>query len=198
VFTRIKRRLTYANVVSSLCLFMVLAGGSAFAATKLTGKDIANNAITSKHVKPRSLLANDFKRGQLPAGPQGAQGAQGAQGVQGVQGVQGPAGDSRAYADVRVDLVTGQATYLRSKGFSGVIGRPAGTNSNIFCLSAPGIDPQTAPLIISVNNQSQTVGFAFENPGGGQCGTAYQVNTYTNNGAISGPGAFVSFNVMIP
>jgi len=78
VISRFGRRLTYANVVSSLCLFLVLAGGSAFAASQITGAQIASNAITSAKVKNGSLLKVDFKPGQLPKGPRGPQGLPGA------------------------------------------------------------------------------------------------------------------------
>lgn len=80
MLSQLRTRLTYANVVSTLCLFMVL-GGSAFAAvtitgknvknSSLTGKDIKNSSLTTSDVKNRSLLSKDFKQGQLPAGPRG-------------------------------------------------------------------------------------------------------------------------------
>jgi hypothetical protein len=47
------------------------------------------NAVTSAKVKDRSLLAKDFKAGQLPAGATGAQGEQGPQGIPGAQGPPG-------------------------------------------------------------------------------------------------------------
>lgn len=83
MLSKLRTRLTYANVVSTLCLFMLL-GGSAFAAvtitgknvknSSLTGKDIKNSSLTTSDVKNRSLRAVDFRRGQLPAGPQGPKG----------------------------------------------------------------------------------------------------------------------------
>jgi|GEM_PF-3133458 len=53
---RIREGLTYANVVSTLALFLVLAGGSAFAATKLGSntvgtKQIKNGAVTTAKIK---------------------------------------------------------------------------------------------------------------------------------------------------
>lgn len=47
---------------------------------------LKNAAVTSAKVKDRSLLARDFKSGQLPQGPPGPQGPQGAQGPQGPPG----------------------------------------------------------------------------------------------------------------
>ena len=74
-------KLTYANVMSTLCFFLLLGGG-AYAAGQLGKnsvgtKQLKKNAVISSKVKNRSLLAVDFKAGQLPRGAQGPQGAQG-------------------------------------------------------------------------------------------------------------------------
>jgi hypothetical protein len=89
VLAKLRNRLTFANVVSVLALFVAL-GGSSYAAIKvtgknvkdssLTGKDIKNSSLTSSDVKNRSLLSKDFKTGQLPAGPRGADGTNGTNG----------------------------------------------------------------------------------------------------------------------
>ena len=91
-------------IVALLALFVAL-GGTAYAALNLpansvgtrqlqnaavTRAKIANGAVTSGKVKDYSLLARDFRLGQLPAGPQGPQGLQGPQGPQGPAGPQGP------------------------------------------------------------------------------------------------------------
>ena len=61
-------------------------------------KQLKRNAVRSSKVADGSLLARDFKAGQLPqakqpaAGAQGPQGPQGAAGPQGEQGATGPAG----------------------------------------------------------------------------------------------------------
>jgi hypothetical protein len=101
-------KLTYANVVATLALFIALCGSS-YAAMKLgknsvksenIGKeqvkssDIARNAVTSPKVKNGSLLASDFKAGQLPAGAQGPKGDRGELGPLGPRGPQGPVGIS--------------------------------------------------------------------------------------------------------
>lgn len=79
---QIRKRLTYANVMSTMAVFLLVGGGAAFAATKLPknsvgGKQLKNNSVTSPKVKDHSLLAADFKAGQIPAGPQGPQGPAG-------------------------------------------------------------------------------------------------------------------------
>jgi hypothetical protein len=84
----LRTRLSPSMAVALLAL-MVALGGTAGADTVakvsalITGKKIAKNAITTKHVKNRSLLAADFKPGQLPRGAQGPQGPQGPAGANG-------------------------------------------------------------------------------------------------------------------
>jgi hypothetical protein len=78
---RIRKRLTYANVMSSIAVFIVL-GGAAYAASQLPKnsvgtKQLKKNAVISSKVKNGSLEAADFKAGQLPAGPKGDKGEKG-------------------------------------------------------------------------------------------------------------------------
>lgn len=60
----------------------------------VTGAKLKPGAVTGTHVLDGSLLAADFKAGQLPAGAQGPQGAQGPAGPQGPKGDPGTAGGS--------------------------------------------------------------------------------------------------------
>jgi hypothetical protein len=110
VLSRIISKLSYANVMSTIAVLAVVAGGTAYAASvarnsigtaqlkrgAVRNPDIARNAVTSSKVRNRSLRAIDFGLNQLPAGPQGAQGPQGPAGATGPQGVQGPEGPAGA------------------------------------------------------------------------------------------------------
>ena len=83
---RPRPRLTYANVIATLALFLALGGATAFAASTLGKnsvgtKQLKKNAVTGAKVKDGSLSAGDFKAGQLPAGERGPQGVPGAPGV---------------------------------------------------------------------------------------------------------------------
>jgi hypothetical protein len=115
-----RSRLTYANTISTIALFVAL-GGSSYAALQLPkksvkGKHLAANAVTSKKVKDKTLQAGDFKPGQLPAGApgpagpigpageRGPQGEPGPRGERGVQGEQGPAGSPDTPEQVRDKL----------------------------------------------------------------------------------------------
>ena len=100
-----RSRVTYANVVSSLALFVAL-GGTGYAALKLpansvgskqikrkavTNAKLRNNAVTSRKVRDRTLLATDFALGQLPQGARGEKGDRGDTGAPGATGPMGPA-----------------------------------------------------------------------------------------------------------
>lgn len=94
---RPRAHLTYSNIVSTLCLF-VLLGGVGYAAANLPrdsvrskqikagavkNAELATNAVSSPKVRDGSLLASDFASGQLPQGPRGSQGPQGDAGANG-------------------------------------------------------------------------------------------------------------------
>ena len=109
--SRLRRHLSYANVVASLALFIALGGTSYAALTitsknvkdgTLTGKDIKNNSVSSADVRNGSLLSKDFKPGQLVAGapgPQGSPGATGAKGDKGDPGANGTNGTDGAQGE---------------------------------------------------------------------------------------------------
>jgi hypothetical protein len=82
-----------AMIVSIVALVLAL-GGTGYAATSLP-----KNSVTTKQVVDRSLRANDFAPGQLPAGKQGPIGPAGQQGPQGLQGPQGTKGDPGTKGD---------------------------------------------------------------------------------------------------
>lgn len=56
----LRTKLTYANVISTLCLFLVLGGGAAFAATKLP-----KNSVGAKQLKNNSVSAAKIKNGAV-------------------------------------------------------------------------------------------------------------------------------------
>lgn len=62
---QIRKRLTYANVVSSIALFLVLGGATAFAATKIGANEIKANAITTGKIKKEAVAAGKIKTGAV-------------------------------------------------------------------------------------------------------------------------------------
>ena len=79
MLTRLRRGLTYANVMATIAVFLAL-GGASYAAFKLGPNtvgsknidgqvhraDIGKNAVDSSKVGDGKLLAKDFAKGQLP------------------------------------------------------------------------------------------------------------------------------------
>jgi hypothetical protein len=59
---RFRGKLTYSNVVSTLCLFLLVGGGTAFAANQL-GK----NSVGSKQLKKNAVTAAKIKKGAITA-----------------------------------------------------------------------------------------------------------------------------------
>jgi hypothetical protein len=101
MWARVRPRLTYANVIASLALFIALGGGS-YAALQIPRNSVGTpqlkrNAVTSPKVKRGSLVLSDFRasqRSQLrgPAGPEGPRGATGPEGLNGPRGATGAEG----------------------------------------------------------------------------------------------------------
>jgi hypothetical protein len=77
-----------SNLIAYLALFVALSGTSYAAGTEL----LAPNSVETRHVKNRSLLARDFKAGELPRGRRGKAGLDGSRGQRGPVGSQGPRG----------------------------------------------------------------------------------------------------------
>ena len=118
---RIRCRLSYANVMASVAVFIAL-GGTSYAAAKITGadvlygsltgndvknsslttKDIENSSLTGRDIQPSSLdttdiadgtlLSEDFGAGELPAATRGPAGPRGDAGADGAPGDDGAAG----------------------------------------------------------------------------------------------------------
>ena len=55
-------RLTYANVVATLALFLAVSGGAVWAASKINGKQIKKNSIPGNRIKQKSLTNNQIKK----------------------------------------------------------------------------------------------------------------------------------------
>jgi hypothetical protein len=67
-------KLSYANVVSTVCLFLLLAGGAAYAAGHLAkssvgSKQLKENAVTGAKVKDQSLTGKDVNASTLGTVP---------------------------------------------------------------------------------------------------------------------------------
>lgn len=110
----------------ALFALLVACGGTSYAAARFPANSVGSsaikrnavirakihaNAVNSAKVADHSLLAKDFKAGQLPTGapgakgPAGARGATGATGGTGPQGVPGPTASAFATTDKVVSIL---------------------------------------------------------------------------------------------
>ena len=56
----IKQRLTYANVMATIAVFIAL-GGSSYAALSITGRDVQNSSLTYRDLKRNTLGGSRIK-----------------------------------------------------------------------------------------------------------------------------------------
>jgi hypothetical protein len=126
---RLRRKLTYANVMVTLLAFLILGGGGAYAAGHLLGrntvgtKQLQRGAVTSAKVRNGSLRAADFGPGVLQPGPRGPEGKRGpagqrgATGQRGPDGARGPAGPTGPQGPSRAFQAHGSAASVDSASF---------------------------------------------------------------------------------
>jgi hypothetical protein len=87
MLSKLRSRLTYANVMATIAVFLAL-GGASYAAISLPRNSVGPrqlkaNAVSSPKVKDGSLRRGDFASGQLPQGEQGPPGVPGTPGANG-------------------------------------------------------------------------------------------------------------------
>jgi hypothetical protein len=138
--TRIKT-LFARHGIAFLALFIAL-GGTATAATLINGKNIKKGTVTSKQVKDRSLLAKDFKAGQLPKGAKGDTGATGSTGAAGAAGASGAAAAKGDKGDTGAAGVKGDTGAAGVKGDTGADGA-AGVKGDTGADGAAGVKGDT-------------------------------------------------------
>jgi hypothetical protein len=145
----VRHRLTYANVIATLALFLVLGGG-AYAASQLPRNSVGTGQLKAEAVtagkiakKARQQLQGD--RGptgpqgpQGKAGPKGATGAKGAQGTAGVKGTNGTDGSGpviEAFSKPSSPLPITTGTQVVAVPLSG---SAYATSANVVVSSVPG------------------------------------------------------------
>lgn len=127
---RLRGKLTYANVISTLCLFMLLGGG-AYAATQLP-----KNSVGAKQIKNGAITGKKIKKGTIDASkltPSAVATLKGGAGPVGPQGIQGPQGTTNGGAFATVGPEEGASFVGSHPGFAAVE-KPESTEG-IYCLT---------------------------------------------------------------
>lgn len=198
----LRAHLTYANVMATVAVFVAL-GGSSYAAVKLAKNsvkskhiakgavkrsDIAKRSVNSAKVADFSLLAKDFKAGQIPAGPQGTAGPKGDTGAKGDTGEPGEAGTAVAYATIASD---GTLIPTKSKNITAANIDPD-TQTGIVCFTGlpfTARNAMVAPQGIFNGGQPDVIASPFVTLGAsatGDCSGQVQVRTFdVSDGALA-------------
>lgn len=152
------RRPSASLVVATVALLVAL-GGAGYAVVSLPRNSVGtpqlkNSAVNSAKVRDRSLLARDFKAGQLPrgyTGPAGPAGPVGATGPTGPTGAQGPAGEQ------------GSTGATGATGAAGAVGPTWGTmweENGTSVASCIATDLLTRSITLSRTSRLLVSGFA--------------------------------------
>jgi hypothetical protein len=175
---RLRCRPSPALVVACVALAVAL-GGTGYAAVALPANSVGTRqlkagAIVAAKVKPHSLLAVNFKAGQLPAGEQGATGLTGAAGP----------GAAKFFATVLPSADGTAATLGPSSGLApnGIAVQATGTYqlaftedvSNCAVVAGPGGKVSSNGFPVSGGAAAQTIG-----------GGAVSVETFDETGAAA-------------
>lgn len=65
---QVRKHLTYANVMSSIAVFLMLGGATAFAATKVGSNEIKANSIKTGKIVKEAVTAGKLKNGAVTEG----------------------------------------------------------------------------------------------------------------------------------
>jgi hypothetical protein len=87
---QIRKRLTYANVMSSIAVFFVLGGATAFAASQLEKESVGTPQLQKEAVNLAKIKKKTKEWLKGATGPKGATGATGAPGAPGPAGPKSP------------------------------------------------------------------------------------------------------------
>ena len=154
MLAKLRSRLTYANVMATVAVFIAL-GGSGYAAITLP-----KNSVKAKQIAPRAvqsseahnLTLRDFRRG-VRAKLKGEKGDPGLQGIQGPQGPQGVPGTARAYAIIDPSTCTttaGSCTLVRAKNVVAARRSPNNPDGFYCVTTGSGIDREADGFMAGV------------------------------------------------
>ena len=171
-------RITYANVLSTVAVFVAL-GGSAYAAAQLTGGDVKNGSLTGRDVKNNSIKSADVRNGQLRRRDFRNEALlRGSRGRRGPAGPQGPSGATTRWLLINengdIEEQSGGFTVVSKPGTNG---QPA-TNPNYYVDAGSSLVGEGLTGTIAIQNRIDRTGDGMADPAFagdvavGRCNTA--------------------------
>ncbi len=201
-------KLTYSNVISTVCLFLLVGGGTAFAATHLGknsvgNKQLRNGSVTSDKIENGTVRTQDLRKrsvtsDKLAVGAVGVhqlseaakQALQGQGGPKGERGEKGDRGERGPEGKGGSDVVTRYGSYVE-------LPFGAGIGSNATCETGEtavgggfdfgGSSPTSADYRLIADRPSRTVSFEGEfkypPPANGEAATGWFVYMENDTGS---------------
>lgn len=103
---RLRGKLTYSNIISTLCLVLLLGGGTAYAASQLEKESVGTHQLKKEAVSLAKIKQAAIKS------------LRGATGPAGLTGPQGPKGATGATGDSNVIMRTGVTVSVTRNNFA--------------------------------------------------------------------------------
>jgi hypothetical protein len=162
------RHLTYSNVISTLCLVLILGGGAAYAANTVFSSDIVNGEVKTADIGNNQVRSVDVRNDTAPAGgltaadlrPESVEGSEIADNSISSSEVLANSLNGSDIADASVgptDLTAGALgarAYGRVSALSALsrsknVASVTNPTDGLFCIDpTTGIDPSTAVLLV--------------------------------------------------
>ena len=166
MITKLRPRLTYANVMATAAVFIAL-GGSSYAALTLPRNSVGpaqirSRAVVSRHIRDGAIALRDISAGARAS-------------LRGRQGPAGPAGTDAVGYRARVDGGGGLA-----RGNSTGVDHAAGTNEYRVHFNTPSGAPPIETCIGVAGPAGGTPGFASADP---TTGGQVVVHTFGTDGS---------------
>jgi hypothetical protein len=176
----IREKLTYANVVSSLCLFLLLSGGAAYAASHLGKnsvgpKQLKKNAVTSAKIKNGAVTGAKVKvatLGKVPsasfADNAGAIGGIGPSGLLGSDHLLTGHGsvavtDGTIFSDPRTGLTVTTSPKGGPGGRLGLVNTNSSDSINVAVIGFYNSEPQEQKSVKLAPGKSTAISFSAAN-----------------------------------
>lgn len=182
---QIRQRLSYANVMSSIAVFLVLGGGAAFAASKIGSNQLKANSVLTGKIKKEAVTTSKLKNdavtgakakessfGQVPSAAFATNAANAENGL------------PRAYAKVLANSSGGGVDENLSKGITDA--SVTFTGGSVYCFEL-GFSPKNVMAVVDWIGGGQ----GHSQPDIGeynQCPAGSDLSVRTTNNADSGVG----------
>ena len=142
---RLRRHITYANVVSTIALVLAVGGGAVYAASKIGPHGIRKNAIHSFHIKNKQVKRQDIAGGSINSRKVSNESLTGKDIREATLGLVPSAADARTVNGITERVVrasqrggAGGSQVLAQGGLSVTLSCPGGTPTLELRATAPG------------------------------------------------------------